>query len=101
MYTSVVTNGFETSRPSTTEPSCMVVRTMAVSSMMRTETSLNVEVAVVDVAGGDDVELFGLGERGAHVDEHRLVVEQVGERGDVLGGHPSHQLPIPLTPVNK
>ena len=42
----------------------------------------------MDVAGVDHVQLFGLGERGTHVDEDGVVVEQRREAGDVLGGHP-------------
>jgi hypothetical protein len=49
---------------------------------------LDVHVAIVDASRLDDVELLLLREGRAHVDEYGSLVEQGGQGGDILSGHP-------------
>jgi hypothetical protein len=58
---------------------------------------LDVHIPIVDVSGLDDVELFFLRERRAHVDEHGYLVKQGVQGGDILGGHP---VPLLLREAN-
>src|SRR5690606_34239628 len=52
----------------------------------------DVDVAVVDLSAADDLELLLLGEGGAHVDEDRVIVDELLEPVHVLA---RHQLPDP------